>query len=112
MCVCLQSQVTNTSSQDSIQEGLSPDMSDHDHSNEIDNDPREIHIPKTSSSLGEGVCVCVCVLCVLCVCVGVCVGVRREPSKRKQFAHKCTSTAFSFISHVLQYTVQTACTCM
>ena len=57
--VCLQSQVTNTSSQDSIQEGLSPDMSDHDHSNEIDNDPREIHIPKTSSSLGEGVCVCV-----------------------------------------------------
>ena len=48
-----QSQVTNTSSQDSIQDGLSPDMSDYDHSSELDNDPREIHIPKTSSSLGE-----------------------------------------------------------
>jgi hypothetical protein len=47
------SQVTNTSSQDSIQDGLSPDMSDYDHSSELDNDPREIHIPKTSSSLGE-----------------------------------------------------------
>jgi hypothetical protein len=46
------SQVTNTSSQDSIQDGLSPNMSDYDHSSELDNDPREIHIPKTSSSLG------------------------------------------------------------
>ena len=50
----LQSQVTNTSSQDSIQDGLSPDMSDYDHSSELDNDPREIHVPKTSSSFGEG----------------------------------------------------------
>lgn len=49
----IQSQVTNTSSQDSIQDGLSPDMSDYDHSSELDNDPREIHIPKTSSNLGE-----------------------------------------------------------
>lgn len=49
----VQSQVTNTSSQDSIQDGLSPDMSDYDHSSELDNDPREIHIPKTSSNFGE-----------------------------------------------------------
>ena len=45
----IQSQVTNTSSQDSIQDGLSPDMSDYDHSSELDNDPREIHIAKTSN---------------------------------------------------------------
>ena len=49
----VQSQVTNTSSQDSIQDGLSPDMSDYDHSSELDNDPREIHVPKTSSNFGE-----------------------------------------------------------
>ena len=58
MYYCLamvQSQVTNTSSQDSIQDGLSPDMSDYDHSSELDNDPREIHIPKASSNFGETV---------------------------------------------------------
>ena len=75
--------MTNTSSQDSIQEGLSPDMSDHDHSNEIDNDPREIHIPKTSSSLGEGVCVSVCVCWCVCVCVCLCVRGEREKGTEK-----------------------------
>ena len=52
----IQSQVTTTSSQDSIPDGgLSPDMSDYDHSSELDNDPREIHIAKTSSNFGERV---------------------------------------------------------
>lgn len=48
-----QSQGTVGSSQDSNMDGLSPDMSDYDHSNEAEPEPREIKIRKGNSSLGR-----------------------------------------------------------